>query len=235
MPSGKAARRKRDRSPVTAADRGAEELLRNRLRATFAGDGVLGEEFGEIPSENGFRWILDPVDGTKAFVHGVPLFGTLIGLEKEGRMVAGICRLPAAGAVVYAAEGGGAWWQVGSHEPRAARVSETDDWDEAVACFTELDGYERIGRLDVLDALRSQASMVRGWGDCYGHLLVAAGRADVRVDPLMNPGDIAALIPILREAGGSCTGWNGAIGIDVGNGVSVNAALREKTLALLKG
>ena len=115
---------KRDTSPVTAADRGAEELIRKEIQKEFPGDGVLGEEFGETPSSNNFRWILDPVDGTKSFIHGVPLFGTLIGLEFGDRVMLGVCRFPALDEVVYAAEGSGAWWQVGKGDsasgPRVA-------------------------------------------------------------------------------------------------------------------
>ena len=110
---------KRDSSPVTAADRGAEELIRKQIQSEFAGDGVLGEELGELPSQNGFRWILDPVDGTKSFIHGVPLFGTLIGLEWQDRVVLGVCRFPALAEVVYAAKGTGAWWQTGTRCPPA--------------------------------------------------------------------------------------------------------------------
>ncbi len=227
--------RKRDRSPVTAADRGAEELLRREILERFPDDGVLGEEFGEHPATNEYRWILDPVDGTKAFVHGVPLYGTLIGLERAGQLVAGLCRLPALGELVYASIGNGAWWQVLGGETRPARVSETSAWSEAVVCFTEMEGYDRVGRLDVLDRFREKKAMIRGWGDCYGHILVATGRADVMIDPLMNPWDIAALIPILQEAGGSCVGWNGMASVNAGNAVSVNAALREEALAVVRG
>lgn len=225
---------KRDRSPVTAADRGAEELLRDRLPKAFPGDGVLGEEFGEIPSTNGFRWILDPVDGTKSFVHGVPLFGTLIGLEQDGAMVAGICRFPALGEVVYAALGHGAWWQIGEREPRPARVSSVAKLEEAVVCFTEVEGYLQVNRMDAFEALARRGRMVRGWGDCYGHILVATGRAEVIADPITSPWDVAALIPILQEAGGASVGWNGRTDIHAGNGVSVNAALKDEVLSILR-
>lgn len=229
-----AVERKRDRSPVTAADRGAEEFLSARLRAAFPGDGVLGEEFGEVPSQNGYRWILDPVDGTKSFVHGVPLFGTLAGLEKDGEMVAGVCRLPALNEVVYAALGQGAWWQVGEAPPRPARVSTVASLDEAVLCFTEVEGYLQIGRMDAFDTLCRRANMVRGWGDCYGHILVATGRAEVIADPVTSAWDVAALYPILQEAGGSTTNWDGSSNIHGGAGVSVNAALKDEVLAILR-
>lgn len=225
---------KRDRSPVTEADRGAEELIRRRIDAAFPNDGVLGEEMDDKPSENEFRWVLDPIDGTKSFVHGVPLFGTLIGLEYDDRVVLGVCRFPALDEVVYAAEGAGAWQQVGTEEPKPARVSNVDDLADALFCITEFEGWREIGRLDALEKLSAAARMTRGWGDCYGHALVACGRAEVIVDPLISAWDAAALIPILQEAGGHFVGWNGEPSMHAGNGVSVNAALKEAVMELLR-
>jgi histidinol-phosphatase len=224
---------KRDTSPVTAADRGAEELIRKDIAREFPDDGVLGEELGETPSTNGFRWILDPVDGTKSFIHGVPLFGTLIGLEYKDRVVLGICRFPALDEVVYATAGQGAWWQVGKAAARPARVSKVDQLTEALFCVTTISGWERIGRYEAFEKIRSQAKLTRGWGDCYGHALVATGRADVMIDPLMNPWDAAALVPIVQEAGGHFCDWNGGNSIYAGNGVSVNAALKDTVLEIL--
>jgi histidinol phosphatase-like enzyme (inositol monophosphatase family) len=189
---------------------------------------------GETPSSNGFRWILDPVDGTKSFIHGVPLFGTLIGLEYKDRIVLGVCRFPALDEVVYATEGQGAWWQVGKGTARRARVSKVDQLSEALFCVTTISGWERIGRYDAFEKIRSQAKLTRGWGDCYGHALVATGRAEVMVDPLMNPWDAAALVPIVQEAGGHFCDWDGGTSIYAGNGISVNAALKETVLQMLR-
>lgn len=225
---------KRDSSPVTAADRGAEELIRKQIGREFPGDGVLGEELGESPSSNGFRWILDPVDGTKSFIHGVPLFGTLIGLEFSDRMVLGVCRFPALDEVVFAAQGQGAWWQKAGAPPRAARVSGVERLSDALFCVTTISGWERIGRYDAFERIRSEARLTRGWGDCYGHALVATGRADVMIDPLMNPWDAAALVPIVEEAGGHFCDWSGRTSIHSGNGISVNAALKQTVLDLLQ-
>ncbi len=225
---------KSDQTPVTAADRGAEDLLRNRIQEAFPSDGILGEEFGETPSQNAYRWILDPIDGTKSFVAGVPLFGTLIGLEKDGRMVMGVCRFPALGEVVYAAKDGGCWWQVGEEQPRRTQVSQTAELSNALFCFTEIEGWNTIGRFDVFARLSSEVRITRGWGDCYGHAMVATGRADFIVDPLMSPWDAAALVPILQEAGGHFMDWKGEPTIHGGNGVSVNAALKDALLERLK-
>lgn len=226
---------KADRSPVTVADRGAEELLRERIAAEFPEDGVLGEELPDVPSRNGCRWILDPIDGTKSFIHGVPLFGTLIGLECAGRVLLGVCRFPAIDEVVYAARGSGAWWQIGSSEPRAARVSRTDRIEDALFCVTTISGWDKIGRRDAFNRLCGAAGLSRGWGDCFGHMLVATGRADVMIDTGMNVWDAAAVLPIVEEAGGHFLDWTGTPRIDGGNGLSVNAALRGTVLRLLNG
>lgn len=225
--------RKIDSSPVTEADRGAEKLIHNAIVREFRDDGILGEEFGEKPGTSGFRWILDPVDGTKSFIHGVPLFGTLIGVEYRGKCVIGVCCFPALNETVYASVGNGCWWQQGAGRPVRARVSEVDSLDKALFCFTTVSGWERIGRVDAFDKLRNQSLLARGWGDCYGHALVATGRADVMVDPLMNPWDIAALIPIVQEAGGHFLDWSGNVDIHAGNGFSVNNKLKQSVLDIL--
>ena len=184
---------KSDESPVTAADRGAELLMRQMLAEKFSQDGILGEEFESIHGSNGFRWIIDPIDGTKAFIHGVPLFGTLIGVEYEGRMVAGVCRFPALHEVVYAAEGDGCWWQIGDSAARRTTVSKVAELKNARMMFTEPTHWRTTGRFDVIVSLMDQIKIARGWGDCYGHMMVATGRAEIAVDPLMSPWDIAAL------------------------------------------
>lgn len=225
---------KQDSSPVTAADRGAEELIRKHLAEQFPEDGILGEEFGSVESKNGYRWILDPVDGTKPFVHGVPLFGTLIGLEHNGRVVLGVARFPALDEVVYAADGLGTWWQIGDAAPRRAHVSENADLSKAVFCFTEPQRFKKVGRPEVLEKLMTTCRMSRGWGDCYGHVMVATGRAEVMIDPELSAWDAAALVPIVREAGGFYMDWSGEEDIHSGNGFSVNAALKDEILTLLK-
>lgn len=225
--------RKGDSSPVTAADRGAEQLLRDEIGKLFPEDGVLGEEFDEKPSSNEYRWILDPLDGTKSFVHGVPLFGTLIGLEFEDRCVLGVCRFPVLDEVVYAAEQQGAWWQHGDAEPRRARVSSVSELSEALFCTTSITSWDKVGRRANFDRLCQQARLTRGWGDCYGHILVATGRAEIMIDPELNPWDAAALVPILKEAGGEFLDWDGRPSIYSGNGLSVNAALKQTVLDIL--
>ena len=224
---------KSDESPVTAADRGAEQLLRELIGVAFPHDGVLGEEFGESRGTSGFRWILDPVDGTKSFVHGVPLFGTLIGLELGADCVAGVCRMPALDEVVSAARGTGAWWQRGRGAPQRARVRETCTLREGLFSFTAVELFDQQGRRPAFEALLAACGASRAWGDCYGHLLVATGRVDVMADPIMNVWDAAPLLPILQEAGGVFMDWDGRATIYGGNGISVTASLREEVLALI--
>ncbi len=225
---------KSDDSPVTVADRGAEQLIRKMLAESFPEDGILGEEFESVPGKNGYRWIIDPIDGTKPFVHGVPLFGTLIGVESDARMVAGVCRFPALDEVVYAAEGQGCWWQIRSQAARRTEVSRIATLSDARMMFTEPTHWKTTGRFDSIVSVMNQVKVARGWGDCYGHAMVATGRAEVAIDPLMSPWDIAALIPILREAGGACTDWKGVETVTGGDGVSVVPGLKDAVLSVLK-
>ncbi|MEZ6124989.1 MAG: inositol monophosphatase family protein [Planctomycetaceae bacterium] len=225
---------KADDSPVTVADKGAEQLIRGALAERFPDDGVLGEEFDDLESRSGYRWILDPIDGTKPFIYGIPLFGNLIGIEFEGRMVAGVCRFPALGEVMFAEEGQGAWWKIGTAAPVRATVSAQTSLAQSRLMFTEPTHDLRVGRGDVLPDLLKRVRIARGWGDCCGHMLVATGRADLAVDPEMSPWDIAALIPIVRESGGSCTDWQGRENIFGGDGVSVAPGLKDEVLDLLK-
>lgn len=225
---------KADDSPVTVADRGAEQLIRDALSEAFPEDSILGEEFDDVVGTSGYRWVLDPIDGTKPFIYGVPLFGTLIGIEFQERMVAGVCRLPALNEVVYAEEGGGAWWKIGRGEPRPAKASAVSELQEARLIFTEPTADRKVGRGDVLPEFLRQVRIARGWGDCYGHILVATGRADIALDPQMSAWDIAALIPIVRESGASCSDWKGDENIFGGDGVSIAPRLRDSVLNILK-
>lgn len=232
--SGLTVDRKGDQSPVTIADRTAEQLIRAGIAQHFGTDGVLGEEFGEQPGTSGYRWILDPLDGTKSFIHGVPLFGTLIGVEYQGTVVVGVCHLPVLEETAYAARSMGAWWRTRGGTPQPARVSTVSELSQGLVCFTTIQGFARVGRPEVLDQLVHSANLFRGWGDCYGHMLVATGRADLMVDAQMNPWDGAALLPILEEAGGHFMDWEGQASIYSGNGISVNAALRAQVLAITR-
>jgi histidinol-phosphatase len=224
--------RKQDRSPVTMADRQAEQLLRQRIAQVFPDDGILGEEYGEQPGSSGYRWILDPIDGTKSFICGVPLYGTMVGVEYEGRSLVGVVDIPALEECVYAGWGLGAWHCRGQSEPRAARVSGCSVLDEAVFLTSQLDLFADRAAMDLYHQLEQRAAITRTWGDCYGYVLVATGRADVMLDPLMNVWDAAALQPIIEEAGGAFTDWTGQPTIHSGESLACTRPLLESVLAL---
>ena len=225
--------RKGDDSPVTVADRECETRIRDAIHRRFPKDGVLGEEFEEVRGSNAYRWVLDPIDGTKPFIHGVPLFGTLIGLERDGRCVLGVARFPGLNEVVFGAEGLGATWINGRGVTRPARVSEVVSPKEALFCTANPRRWRDRGAGAAFERFTDDYRLTRGWADCYGHMLVATGRAEVMVDPVMSLWDAAALLPILKEAGGHFVTWSGEERADGGNGVSVNAALKGDVLGRL--
>ena len=220
--------RKSDESPVTVADRGGEELLRGLIRAKYPDHGLFGEEMGESDNDSSHRWIIDPIDGTQSFIRGVPLYGVLLGLEIESEMVVGICYLPALGEMLAAGRGEGCHWN-----GRPARVSSIDAMSAAVVSLTEPGSLDRDPHAGFWDKLKSAARMVRGWSDCYGHCLVATGRCEVMLDPMMNPWDCAALLPIVEEAGGTFTDWRGERTVYGGSAISTNRTLFEPLMELM--
>ena len=244
--AGTAVERKADASPVTAADREAEQLLRARIERYFPHDGILGEEFGEIRGAAPRRWILDPIDGTASFVRGVPLYGVLIGLAVGEEAIVGVAHFPGLGELVEAAHGLGCRWN-----GRVARVSSVDRLDAAAVLLTDsartpgeilrasaspaAPPDEGAGALPGWPALARRAEVVRTWGDCYGHALVATGRAEAMVDPRVSPWDVAALQPIVTEAGGVFTDLGGTRTIYGGSGLSTNAALADAVRSALVG
>ncbi len=223
-----------DDTPVTAADRRAEEHLRRRIAATFPNDGIFGEELPEQPGTSGFRWILDPIDGTKSFIHGVPIYSTLIGVEHEGQSVLGVIRVPALDECVFAARGLGAWYVRNDEQPRRASVSCRKTLSQSLFLTSEVLTFDKTGRRAAFDRLQSAARLTRTWGDGYGYLMVATGRADVMVDPEMALWDAACLPPILEEAGGTFTDWHGVPGYQAGEGVAANGLLLDEVLAMLQ-
>lgn len=220
--------RKPDRTFVTAADRKAEERLRALIEAVYPDHGILGEEFGEKRSASGWTWIIDPLDGTASFIHGVPLFGVLLGLEADGEAVVGVANFPALGELVSAAKGLGCFWN-----GRRGAASVTDDLKGALLLFTDGADFERHGRGDAFQRLVDATGMHRTWGDCYGHILVATGRAEVMLDPEMSVWDCAALLPILQEAGGTFTDWAGRATIRGGNAISTNGRLFSQVMRII--
>lgn len=197
---------KRDGSPVTVADRAAEEAARAWITARFPHDAILGEELGASGDQVGRRWIIDPIDGTKTFVRGVPLWGTLIAAMDGDDVLAGAVYCPAVDEMVVAAVGEGCWWN-----GARARVSGETDLARATLVTTDDRFAGQPARAAQWSTLAAEAAVVRTWGDCYGYLLVATGRAELMVDNLMSPWDAAALVPVVREAGGEFSDWHGRI------------------------
>jgi histidinol phosphatase-like enzyme (inositol monophosphatase family) len=225
--------RKGDNTPVTIADRRAEEHLRTRIADAFPSDAVIGEEMSDRPGNSDFRWYIDPIDGTKSFIHGVPLYGNLIGLEQCGEPVGGVIHIPALDESVYATRGEGAWYVQGEQPPRPARVSKNAPLNQSLFVTTEIRTFDEAGRRDVYNRLQSASRLSRSWGDCYGYLMVATGRAEVMVDPIASVWDLAPLLTIIEEAGGRFTDWQGRRSIHSGQGVATNGVLHDEVMAFI--
>ncbi len=221
---------KPDDSPVTAADRETEQLLRRRIESAFPADGIVGEEFDDRSGTSGYQWILDPIDGTKSFISGVPLYGNLVAVTLGERAVLGVMNFPALGECIYASVGQGSWYLRGNDEPQRAHVSNCTKLADATFLTTDVRTFYNLGREGAYLNLQQAAKLSRTWGDCYGYLLVATGRADVMVDPLLNVWDAAALQPILEEAGGTFTDWKGQPTIHSGEGIATNRRILEEVL-----
>ena len=216
---------KADDSPVTVADRNAETLLREMIKSRYPDDGIIGEEHGEEEGSSGRKWIIDPLDGTKAFVAGVPLYGNLIGVEIDGEATIGVVNLPGLNEMTYAAKGLGCWWN-----GKRCQVSNTDRIEDALVIVTEHKSFAKH-KPGKVDELIERARLVRGWGDCYGYVMVATGRADVMLDPIMAVWDSAALQPIVEEAGGTFTDWKGSATIWGEEAVATNGVLFDDVMA----
>ena len=221
---------KSDESPVTAADRTSEEFIRGEIEKNFPTHAIVGEEYGEKAGEgNPFRWIVDPIDGTKSFIKGVPFYSVLIGLEIEGVSRVGVACFPALDEILYAADGLGAWLN-----GRRVRVSEVKSMKQAVFLYTSWAGFRTRKRLDAFENLHRDCFYARGWGDSYGYHMVATGRAEIMLDSTAKIWDMAPFPPIFREAGGYFGSWEGEEGHAHGEGLAVNAALKSKVLKLTR-
>lgn len=219
--------RKADDSPVTEADKGAERLLRELIGRYYPDDGILGEEYGLAEGRSGRTWIIDPIDGTKSFIHGVPLYGCLLALAEHGRALVGVAHFPALGDSIYAARGQGSFWN-----GRRVRVSALSTLGDATLLLSEVAGYG--AKQPALEALVGATRIQRTWGDSYGYFLVATGRAELMVDPAMHVWDNGPFDVILPEAGGTFTDWSGRVGVSVPASVATNGALYEPVMAMIR-
>jgi histidinol-phosphatase len=235
---------KGDGSPVTVADRNTEAAARDWVDRHFPNDGFLGEESGAVRSAAPRRWIVDPIDGTKSFVRGVPLWGTLIAVSQGETVLAGAINCAAAGEMVAAALGQGCWWNgsrcVVSTEQQLARatVLATDERFPQVSVEVGASESTRIQEQDHRwngwRRVAERAAVARSWGDCYGYLLVATGRADVMIDPVIEIWDVAPMPVILEEAGGTFTDWKGNSTINAREGVATNGLVFDEVMRILQ-
>lgn len=219
---------KSDDSPVTVADRQAERLMREMIEARYPGHSILGEEEGETRPGASFRWVLDPIDGTKTFVRGVPFYAVLVGLERDGEPVVGAINIPATGELLHAAQGQGC-----SYNGRRARVSPVAQLRDSLLVCTDVASMPRHGRGAAYSRMAAATKLQRTWGDAYGYVLVATGRAEVMIDAIVNPWDAAALLPVVAEAGGTLTDWKGTATVHGGDAIGTNGLVLDELLALV--
>jgi histidinol-phosphatase len=221
---------KADSSPVTRADREAEALLRQRLLGAFPQDGFLGEESGDAPGQSGFHWIIDPIDGTRSFVRGVPVWATLVGLEYQGQQIAGVAELPALGQSYRALRGAGSF-----RGERRIRVSDVADLSLAQMFYSSLSWFMKAGCKDTFIDLAMRTQRQRGFGDFYGFVLVAQGSGELMVEYGVHAWDVAALKVIVEEAGGRFTDWDGGADIYRPDVLVSNTRLHDVALEILRG
>jgi myo-inositol-1(or 4)-monophosphatase len=226
---GIAAEYKADQSPVTEADRAAERLIRAAIERKYPHHAIVGEEYGEENSDGASRrWFIDPIDGTRAFVRGVPLYAVLLGLEIEGICEVGVAYFPALDEMLAAATGEGCHWN-----GKPAQVSQIPSLKQGILTHGNVAAYEHVGRGDAFHRLQRAAGFCAGWADAYAYLLVATGRAEVGLDPIMSPWDCAPFPPILREAGGYFGDWQGNERIYAKEAMATTRTLLPEVLRLI--
>lgn len=221
---------KADDTPVTVADRQAEALIRHHIEQHYPDHMIIGEEYGITGAvDSPYRWYVDPIDGTKSFTRGVPLYAVLIGLEIEGIVEVGAVYFPALDDMIAAATDLGCWWN-----GRRAHVSQVATLAEATVAFTDIQGFEAYGRAKAWRRIASATRFQAGWGDAYGHALVATGRIEVMLDPIMSDWDCGPFPPILREAGGYFGDWSGNPTIHAQEALSTTHKLLPQILNLIE-
>lgn len=225
---------KADDSPVTIADKQAEQGVRQTIAREYPSDTVQGEEYADAVGVSRYRWIVDPIDGTKSFVCGVPLYSSLLALLLDDEPIGGVIDIPALGETVCAVNGLGCWYRsTRASQWSIANVSATPSIQSSVLLTSQRDLFARRGCEANFAAIERHARVSRTWGDGYGYLMVATGRADIMVDPVCNPWDIAAMLPILREAGGRFSDWKGTATCTSGEGLATNGRIHDEVLAML--
>ena len=227
--SGIGFEKKADNSPVTIADQQAERKLRELINHHWPEHGILGEEFGEERGSSTLTWIIDPIDGTKSFVHGVPIYGVLVALAEGDRALVGVAHFPALNETVYAARDMGCFWN-----GRRTRVSSVNTLADATLLASDINVYAHYGRAEAWQKLLDATYIHRTWGDSYGYSLVATGRAEIMVDPWMAVWDCGPFQVILEEAGGTFTDWKGRSTLHAGEAIATNGVLFDAVMDMVK-
>lgn len=232
--------KKGDGSPLTIADQEAEKLLRGEIQNAFPDDAIVGEEFGETPGQSGYCWILDPIDGTKSFISGVPLYGTMVAVEQVAdpgeprRSVIGSVYFPGLDIGIFASRGEGAWSFKGSETPERAHVSTKDELSDSVLVTSAVEAFMDRDAGEIYQELAKSVYFSRTWGDVYGYYLVATGRVEVMIDPELNIWDAAAVQPIIEEAGGKFTDWAGVDRMDAGESIGSNGHVHPSVIQITR-
>lgn len=221
--------KKADSSPVTIADREAEQIIRGLVAKSFPDDGFLGEEFGDQPGASGFRWVIDPIDGTRSFVRHIPIWATLIGLEYKGEQIGGIAYVPVMNQMYRALRGDGAHMN-----ERRIRVSDTATLADSLMCYSSIRWFQGAGREQTFLQLVKATQRQRGFGDFYGFTLLAEGACDLMLEHGVHEWDVSALKAIVEEAGGTFTDWNGTPTTQTPDVLATNGKLHTATLEILK-
>ena len=219
---------KADASPVTVADRRAEEVMRALIEQRYPDHGILGEEYGEARPGARYRWVLDPIDGTRSFVGHCPLFGTLVALARDGRPMVGVIANPVTGQVLV-----GTGDDARLEDGRPARVRGTARIEDATLLTTDHFHAERHRDGPAFEALVRRARLYRTWGDCQGYAIVATGGADAMLDPVLSPWDLMALVPVIEGAGGRITDWHGGDPVGADSIVATNGVLHDAVIEAL--
>ncbi len=228
--TGITAERKSDNSPVTMADKQSEQKLRELITSYWPDHGIIGEEFGNEETKSGLTWTVDPIDGTKSFVQGVPIYAVLLALTDGKRPLVGVAHFPALNETVYALQGGGCFWN-----GRRCQVSAVNDMKQAVLLASEVGGYAKYGKQAAWERLIDATYIQRTWGDAYGYALVATGRAEIMLDAAMQVWDCGPLQVIMEEAGGTFTDWKGTPTIYGRESIATNGTLFDSVMKCITG
>jgi histidinol-phosphatase len=219
---------KQDQTPVTIADKKTEEAIRNELTRSFPSHGIIGEEFGAEGIDREFVWTIDPIDGTRSFIRGIPLFGTLVSLLERGEPVLGIVVMPALDETYVSAKGMGAYC-----DGLPLRVSNAQSLEQSFVCCGDSNAFEAAGKRAYQEALFRKSELVRGYSDCFGHTLVLRGAVDAMIDPVVSLWDIAPFISLTQEAGGTYFSFDGTSSIQNKSFITCNPALKTPLLNLI--